>query len=538
MGETEPKGRKYTLEILKRVDRICREHQLQYTLLFGALLSQEEEEGNSNWLSGISIGLLYPDYEKLLRLIDESREENIYIFNREKDKDFNAFCTQICMRSRVELPKGREKDYPYYDYFIWAYPIVYAGDTKRDCQRLKRKIRYYGKCMEALAPAPYVKGLKRKTKALSKRYWCKKRKKEETKTELFFHSLLNADNPVTKYVCIFYGGKQRGVMCLAKTYEKTEECRFGNLIVSCIRDKEEWLHSCYSKKEKKIKMEKPVNRAVLEGPETIRRVQLVALENLCELDRICRKHHISYILSAGTLLGAVRHKGFIPWDDDVDVFMLNEEWQKFEKAAETELDKSRFFLRTQKTDLDNNLVFKQIKRNQTIYVKEGRDNFNIHRGIALDILPFYNSPDTRVMFWIQDKLCHFFKTMTWAHMGSISEKRLLPGIYYRLLARVSNKKSYALYEKFAGMVKEPKVYLSYLCVARNPYHKGFNQRKYFEDVCEIEFEGHYFPAPREYDEYLKYLYGNDYDKLPVPLSRVNHHLPGKIELNGLYEFDR
>lgn len=263
---------------------------------------------------------------------------------------------------------------------------------------------------------------------------------------------------------------------------------------------------------------------------------MVALEILCEFDRVCKAHNIKYILAAGTLLGAVRHQGFIPWDDDIDVFMLNEEWLKFEKVAETELDQERFFLRTQKTDQDDNLVFGQIKRNGTVYVKDGRSAFNTHKGIAIDILPFYNSPDSRIMFEIQNALCSFFKTMTWAHMGSGSERNWLKRKYYECIAKVSNKKSYQLYYKWANMVKDRKDFLAYF-LWLNPYHRGFNQRKYFENLCEIEFEGHRFPAPQEYDEFLRFLYGDDYGKLPKPQNRINHHLPADIELNGLYEYE-
>ena len=76
--------------------------------------------------------------------------------------------------------------------------------------------------------------------------------------------------------------------------------------------------------------------------EMLRQIQMVQLEMLEEVDRICKKCNIHYNIIAGTLLGAVRHGGYIPWDDDADVAMLREEYEKFRKACKTELDASRF----------------------------------------------------------------------------------------------------------------------------------------------------------------------------------------------------
>jgi lipopolysaccharide cholinephosphotransferase len=77
---------------------------------------------------------------------------------------------------------------------------------------------------------------------------------------------------------------------------------------------------------------------------TVREHQAALYELLCEFDRICRKHGIRYTLFAGTLLGAVRHGGFIPWDDDADVLMLREDYEKFLEVAPTETDPDQFFV--------------------------------------------------------------------------------------------------------------------------------------------------------------------------------------------------
>lgn len=533
----EEKGKYYTTEILKRVDKICRENHIRYTLLYTTLLSQCLDQGQSPWLSNICIGLLYPEYLRLLDIIQNNEKENMYIVNRENDENFNAFFTQICMKSRVHLPEKRKKDNFYYDYYIYVYPIVYVGNKKIQQYRIMQKLKFCNTCMQSYAPVPFCRGLNNKRKMLVKKWWVNNGKKRKNEINTFLNTFFEKGIIPSKYVVIPETKKQLGVFGVAKTYECVEDVKFRNCDVMCIVNRQNWVKKYYREQQKKEIISRQANKAVTDGPETIRRVQMIALEILCEFDRICRKNNISYILSAGTLLGAIRHGGFIPWDDDVDVFMLNEEWQKFVKVAPQELNQDKFFLRTQETDVDDNLVFGQLKRNNTIYIKGNREGFNTHRGIALDILPFYNSPDSPIAFWLQDKLCHFFKTMTWAHMGYTSATGKIQKKYYYLLSRVSNKRSFEIYYNIANIVKTPKKYLAYLCVKRNPYHKGFNQRRFFEDLCEVEFEGHMFPAPREYDQYLKYLYGDDYMKLPIPFYRVNHHLPGSIELNGLYEYE-
>lgn len=98
----------------------------------------------------------------------------------------------------------------------------------------------------------------------------------------------------------------------------------------------------------------------------LREIQLVQLQILTEFDRICKKNDINYQLFAGTLLGAVRHKGFIPWDDDVDVCMLRSEYDRFLEIAQQELDPD-YFVQNTYTDPEYYNIFTRIRKNGTFH---------------------------------------------------------------------------------------------------------------------------------------------------------------------------
>ena len=115
----------------------------------------------------------------------------------------------------------------------------------------------------------------------------------------------------------------------------------------------------------------------------LRQLQLIELEMLLEVDRICRKNQINYTITGGTLLGAVRHKGFIPWDDDADVALLRDEYERFCDACEKDLDKEKFFLQNWETDKNFNSGYAKLRRNNTHYVRVGQVKMKYHNGIYM-----------------------------------------------------------------------------------------------------------------------------------------------------------
>lgn len=137
------KGRKYTRNILKKVDTICRENKLSYTLLFTTLLSQYEEQKEANWLSDITIGMLYADYLKLVTILEKGVDPDLYVLNKEKDPSFNALYSYICMRSMVKLPEDRSKDHMYYDY-LYVFILFFMRETHgRNIAQIIKKINFF-----------------------------------------------------------------------------------------------------------------------------------------------------------------------------------------------------------------------------------------------------------------------------------------------------------------------------------------------------------------------------------------------------------
>ena len=120
----------------------------------------------------------------------------------------------------------------------------------------------------------------------------------------------------------------------------------------------------------------------------LRKVQMVEVEILDEIDRICKKNNIKYFLVGGTLLGAVRHGGFIPWDDDIDLGMLREDYEKFIDICinSDELDK-KYFMHSDETDSDYWLPFIKIRKNNTTFDEKVIKNCDTHKGIYVDIFP-------------------------------------------------------------------------------------------------------------------------------------------------------
>lgn len=257
-------------------------------------------------------------------------------------------------------------------------------------------------------------------------------------------------------------------------------------------------------------------------PKDLRKMQLIQLEMLLEVDRICKKHNIKYCIIAGTLLGAVRHKGFIPWDDDVDVAFLRPEYEKFCKVCENELDEEKFFLQTHSNTKEYRWGYGKIRRVGTKFIRKGQEHMNYTTGVFIDVFPLDNAPDNPTIRKLHNLVCTMIRKMLWSKVGARSDKSIFMRLFYSCITIISKNFIFYTYDILRNLSNRKETKIVRILTFPTP-DNGYNgyYKKWYEELENIEFEGHFFPAPKEYDEYLTFKFGN-YHKLPPIEERQGH----------------
>ena len=254
-------------------------------------------------------------------------------------------------------------------------------------------------------------------------------------------------------------------------------------------------------------------------------VKQKCLEILLEVDRICKENEIQYFIYSGTLLGAVRHDGFIPWDDDIDLVMFRTEYEKFIKICQTKLDSDRFELQTIYTDPYASNPWIKVHNKNTAFVSGVRRD-GAMEGINIDIFPIDNAPDSDfVRKWrgrIINKLHFIYQYRFQYHSKQASLKMRVFQTIISFIPPWDEMKYKELHEKYIQKYnrKQTKhvVYMS----NRN-YATKVTDRANLKDTIEMSFEGHVFPAPAGWREILAGLYGKNYMEYPPVEQRVSQH---------------
>jgi lipopolysaccharide cholinephosphotransferase len=258
------------------------------------------------------------------------------------------------------------------------------------------------------------------------------------------------------------------------------------------------------------------------SPDELRRMQAVLLEMLCELDRICRKCDIRYVLDAGTMLGAVRHGGFIPWDDDIDVVMMRPDYERFRVVCQKELDADRYFYQDHTTDPHYRWGYARLRRKNSEFVRVGQEHMRMQTGIFLDIFPRDNVPDMWLPRVFQNAYCFVLRKILYSEAGIAVGETALQRAAYRLLYRIPATFVFRRLEKMAAHWnrKPTELVRTLTFPIQNRCGYGY-KRGWFENTVDTVFEDHIFQGMRDYDEFLTALYG-DYMTPPPPEKRHWH----------------
>lgn len=257
--------------------------------------------------------------------------------------------------------------------------------------------------------------------------------------------------------------------------------------------------------------------------------QRALLSILEEFDRICKKLDIPYILFAGTMLGAVRHKGFIPWDDDLDVLMLREDYNKFLENGEKELDNEKFFLQKEFSE-HWPMFFSKLRLNGTACIEKYRPkDEKTHQGIYIDIFPCDSCAKTafgRKLQFFASKVI-IAKSLDKRGYETDSKKKKL----FMALCRAVPQKPFLFAVKSGA--KNSRLVHNFLGAASG-FEKSVYPREYAKERVFMEFEGNEYPVSARYDEFLRVLYG-DYMQIPPPEERKIKQHAVLVDTENSYE---
>ena len=253
--------------------------------------------------------------------------------------------------------------------------------------------------------------------------------------------------------------------------------------------------------------------------EELKKIQVEILD---VVDSFCEKNQINYWLDCGTLIGAIRHKGYIPWDDDIDIGMLREDYNKFMNIFNEQNDRYKFY------SIENNkdflFQFGKVLDTKTILYEPNKEK-GIKLNVNIDVFVYDNAPDDenqcQKMFQKRDLLYKLrFAQLYRDAYDKTSLKKKIMRFFLNIYLKFLPKNYYT-----RKVVENSKRYIN--CDTKRvgnfvSISKFVCDKEIFKEFVKVEFEGKKYPAPVGYDEWLRNIYG-DYMQLPPVEKRVGHH---------------
>lgn len=251
---------------------------------------------------------------------------------------------------------------------------------------------------------------------------------------------------------------------------------------------------------------------------TIQDIQHKILETMKYIDSICRRNGITYFIMGGTALGAVRHGGFIPWDDDLDIFMTPDQYEKFKSVFYVSSD-SRFVLQEWRTTPDY-LEYAKVRMNGTTFIEHCfADRKQMHHGIYVDIMILHKVPRNKLLqriIYYESKYVTLYALSQRGWKPKNGFQSLVLGLLKILPNRMLVRSCYRRIYKYDTLVEN--FCWCYWITPAN-FQKGLFRKEFFLDAVDIPFEDTKLRCSKFIREYLSARYGN-YMKLPSEEQRI------------------
>ncbi len=251
------------------------------------------------------------------------------------------------------------------------------------------------------------------------------------------------------------------------------------------------------------------------------------LEIVMYIDSLCKEYDIAYVLAGGSVLGAIRHQGFIPWDDDLDIFMTHDNYRKFIKVCRGHLDRKRFYLQEENTE-EWPLFFTKIRMNNTTFLEEyAMKNRKTHRGIFVDIFPLDNASDNNLFYFMQYVFSKLLIARGLGERGYSTHSNIkkLTVFFSRIFIRGFVRRALIRFIRSFN-AKETKKVGSFF--GKGNLKKIAFPKNYLGRSRYVKFESTFLPVPEKAEEYLSFYFGN-YMKIPEKIS-LSHMM--RMDLNN------
>lgn len=251
-------------------------------------------------------------------------------------------------------------------------------------------------------------------------------------------------------------------------------------------------------------------------------LQKIEFDLFCCFAEICEKLGLKYFLVCGSAIGAARHGGFIPWDDDFDVGMYREDYNKFMELAPAMLPEG-VFLQNYKTDPEYPLIFAKLKNSNTTYIEPLLSHFDMNHGVWMDIFPLDGYPEDEAE---QERLAHKKRVyLRRSRCGYIMDRPLGGKIYAAMLRFFGfHKRTAQTLARYEALISKYPVKGSKIICNHGTWYgtRDYIAAEYYGKGSYMTFEGREVCVPEDCDKYLTALYG-DWRTPPPPEKQKGTH---------------